>query len=702
MEKKRLGKISMLLAKENRELILKLAFYGSFLIIGFLKLFTVSHHEIIASYTFYDEFWQIQSASNAYWFVRNPTHMSFVHLPVYPLFIFFNHLTGIPLRISMEIVYLISGFVFSLSLLKIGLNRAGVVLSYLMIAFHPVSLDLFDRTLAETFYAPLLLFSLACLIFLITNKSKRKATFFSFLTGLFLALLWFTRKESILIAGILGLVFLISLFLAKKEKLNRKETLVLIKKTVFIPSVIIFLFFILICNANYYTFGLFAPTELTSSGYKQAYKALQKIKTKEHRRFVPVSTEAREIAYRISPSFRELRPTLENRDNFAFWGAKNEYHIENEMGGAWFYWVLRNAVYYTGYKDAKSADNFYRRVATEINTAIDQDQIEGRLVISSFIDPNFYEYLIYFPTSFNNLWKNFLNTTAPLERIENVDKNLFPDIENKVNQVTNRRPWIIESNAKEVISGWAFIENNVKIKEIILKDEDGQIIPTTTIPRERLDVSSHFLKEIPDIPLKTGFSLYSKGGCQNFQESNLLTNINFAFFQEQCLNLKKGYLEFIADDGNRNKISLKTLELETTLLIKTANGANLHLFIEQINTPKYQDRDLLRNNIQDFAWKFYGKIILYLSIIGFFSAIILALYYKKIPQNNLIVLAILFFVIVSRLSLFTLLDISSWSGNDSRYLFPVMPVYSAFLTLLISNSVLALRSKNRKTIGKKP
>ncbi len=53
-------------------------------------------------------------------------------------------------------------------------------------------------------------------------------------------------------------------------------------------------------------------------------------------------------------------------------GAGRNNQNRNEMLGGLFLWAFRDAIAYTGYySNGKYPDDFYRRIASEVNTACD-------------------------------------------------------------------------------------------------------------------------------------------------------------------------------------------------------------------------------------------------------------------------------------------------------------------------------------------
>lgn len=638
-------------------------FWTAFIVLSVSKLILIANNEILALYAPHDEMGHILAASRAYWFTNEYTQMTFVQYPIYSLFIYITHFSGIPLRIIIEILYILSGLLFSLSLIKAGINKFFGIACLALIIFQPISFDLFDHTLAETLYAPLLLLSMASFICLWLKRDASHSLFYSITTGILFALLWFTRKESLLIAFFLFFVFLLTTALSFRNKVSLISGLGILKRVILIPAVVIMLFYIFICTANYQAYGIFAPSELDGNGYESAYKALQRIKTSNTIRFVPVSTEAREIAYSISPSFQELRPVLEDRSNFAFFWTKKAQGIDNEMAAGWFYWMLRDATFQAGYKTASSSDLFYNKIAAEINSAIEEKHIESRIVLFNFIDPNFVKFIREFPTSFINISRLFTNTQKTPPTFD--DSGLSSEEQSVFDEMTNRRIALVEMRKNHIskVSGWAFVNDNI-INSITLTDFSDETLASSIDFKERPDVKKAYEKENLIIPLNTGFSV-------SYSSNN---------------NIKNGFLRF-ETDGDSFKIPIKSLRNKELLEINNGNKT-LIFFIENKSFPKSYDSGVTRTIIKEHIWKYYGKII---SIISITSLLILVLSTIKLNKPRFddfnIIIIFISFIIITRVSLFSLLDTSSWDGAQARYIFPVITLYGPLLLLILNKFV---------------
>jgi hypothetical protein len=134
-------------------------------------------------------------------------------------------------------------------------------------------------------------------------------------------------------------------------------------------------------NNAYY--GRFTAVETKSSEFQAAMVALQRVGATYHRAFLPVPKAAREAIYEVSPSFARLRPYLDPA-NGQHHGASIFCMLFQELQGTcgdlpagWFLWTLRFAAAKAGmYATAETAAEFYRAVASEVETACTKGELQ--------------------------------------------------------------------------------------------------------------------------------------------------------------------------------------------------------------------------------------------------------------------------------------------------------------------------------------
>ena len=397
------------------------------LALGFFKLWVVHTEEIYGSSAEYDHLWYVGSAKHWYWGATY-SWTGFVRPCAYPLFIAVVHFCGIPLRIAIELAQMAGYGVFIAALRRAGLPRALCLIIFALMILHPASLLYNNHSMSDSFYAAILPLALGgSLLTLFTRKFSHAVW-----TGVAYAVLWNTREESFLIPVILAVFFLLAL-LQRRDALTRKAHLVFwLKRTGALAGTLIVLV-AAVYSANYRAFGSFAKSDMSSPAFEKAFKALLRIKPSYSLRYIAVNVEALRLAYEVSPTFAQLKPQFEalpgrNWTNPAFdtLGIR-EY-------GPWFMWALRNMTANAGYyKDPVSTNDFYRKIAREINQACDEGRIPSRLVVSGFLDPGAVSRIRYLPRSIGRIAKLFL----------------FRHQKVMVRADTNLVPWMSESLSRD-------------------------------------------------------------------------------------------------------------------------------------------------------------------------------------------------------------------------------------------------------------
>jgi hypothetical protein len=103
-------------------------------------------------------------------------------------------------------------------------------------------------------------------------------------------------------------------------------------------------------------------------------------------------------------------------------------------------------------------------------------------------------------------------------------------------------------------------------------------------------------------------------------------------------------------------------------------------------------------SVENFFGYYYRQFVRALTWAGLAAAVLLAFYYRRLrlddPVNALIILV--FVIIASRVLLFAFIDATAWLANDPRYLFPIIPLYSAVLILSIYQAARIARTPAEK------
>jgi hypothetical protein len=254
-----------------------------------------------------------------------------------------------------------------------------------------------------------------------------------------LGILWNTREESILIPAMLAVFFWIALFRQRSEMGSWKAAVRFWTKPAVAMVVPLALLVLAVDIANYRVFHGFSKSELTSPSFQAAYKALLRIRPSHQQRFVSISTEALETAYKVSPTLARLKPQFEG-DLGHNWQVPALTSLGiHEIGAPWFHWALRSVAANSGdiHESAENANRFYRDVAAEINRACDEGRVPTRFVLSTFLDPGALASIRYLPQSFPRIAGLFLQQYETIA--DRDDAILTPSQRSLYDEMTGRR-----------------------------------------------------------------------------------------------------------------------------------------------------------------------------------------------------------------------------------------------------------------------
>ena len=300
--------------------------------------------------------------------------------PGYPLWLALNYLLGVPLLVSQQALYLAAGLwlVAGLQRLHPRLHGAWLLL-YAVYALNPM---LTTQLLRDGLYPTLTIALLAALLWLYLLRAEplRRLVRWSLFTGFLLGLFWLTREEGVwlvpaliwLWGGILWALF--RQFGLDRRWLYRSGLLLglpLLTSLACVHGVALL---------NAYHYGVYQVVELNNAPFKQAYAALLRVQgTQAAVRYLDLPASTRAEIYAVSPTFAELRETLEG-PLLAAWQQPlicQAYQRScKDIPSSWLIWALRDAVATAGYyRNAPTAAAYYQRLTREIESACTQGQL---------------------------------------------------------------------------------------------------------------------------------------------------------------------------------------------------------------------------------------------------------------------------------------------------------------------------------------
>jgi len=675
-----------------------------------LKLWLVHGHEIAACDYPFDDPWYVTASTHWYWWGSYATD-AFVRPPAYPLWIALSRSSGFPLRLSTELLLFAAGGVFAYALVRAHLPKAIAAIAFGLIIFHPFSVYVNDGAMADSLYAPMLLFAIAGMVAMLARPGYWQAAVW---TGLCLGIVWYTRQENSLVVPQIALFAVIAAWVRAGEGISRREIVRQVGALVVILSVIVGGMVLVVRTTNYRAFGAFADRELDMPGFVAAQEALLQITQDRRVRWVGVSRQSRQRAYAVSPTFRLLEPYFEGAKG-RIWEALSPPEIasEREIAGR-FGWPLRAAIHWAGYgKSAADTEAFARRIADEINTACVGGQLQcapmslGTLALVRSSLPRI-------PASAATVG-GLLFWSAPgfdPRCPSTVTRSFIIDV---FDAAANRRVPLVSGVLR--LQGWA-IDFDDPVRAVSFRDPEGRVLATTNQLRARPDLDAAFRDkiEVGSGPLLAAFDL------------------RVPFPKDHGFG---GTFVFTVQSGNLIEVSYDELPAGPGAVRRKAGvGGALEYAIE---SRRVTHGDVgLADRALSVLLRAYGYGVVMLTLVGVAALIVLPVAgarrrgqrvainptepraqnpepRQKPPisigrsglwalgsllspicrpsdQRTLYGVVLLLLGITGlRLMLLVVFDASAWPGNDARFLYPIAYLYPCALLLLIYGAIRTLR-----------
>jgi hypothetical protein len=288
--------------------------------------------------------------------------------PGFPLFLAANYALGVPITLSLALLYAGAAFVAVKTFVHVGLHPVLGVAAFVLMLFHPGMLP--TRVVRDDICGSLALVALAgALVILAGGREVWRPRLTAAACGVALGLLWITREDSVWIAP--GLVFVIAFAFVHAR--HDRETVRRIRALVSCYAIGMAVVVGSIAVLNLGAYHRLLITDFTDPSFEHAIKALNSVDVGPNVLDVPVPAARRAAIYAVSPALTELKDVLEDPHNgWLDSGCQAMPSTCGDFAGGWWPWALRDAVSKRGYYSSPgNAAEFYDRVANDINRACD-------------------------------------------------------------------------------------------------------------------------------------------------------------------------------------------------------------------------------------------------------------------------------------------------------------------------------------------
>ena len=311
--------------------------------------------------------------------------------PFYSIWIAGLYWLGIPLGLGVQLAYAGACALFTRACRPALCSAAPLFTIYAFLLWNPMSFEgpTLGRIIRQQIYTPLALVILAGLVALYGRRAEKlsRQLPWAILVGLASGCFWLTREESVWLVPSVGLLAVAAIVGAYRISRLQVGTMT---RSFGVAIACAALPIFLVAWQNHRHYGWFGTVEFRAPEFNDAYGAMVRVKMGPEIPYVPVTRQAREAMYAISPSFAKLQPFLEGDYGRDWAGAgtpmTKQPAAERQIGGGWMTWALRDTVAAAGFcHNAKEAMTFYQKMADDINRACDAGRLPAYPRRSGFL-----------------------------------------------------------------------------------------------------------------------------------------------------------------------------------------------------------------------------------------------------------------------------------------------------------------------------
>jgi hypothetical protein len=309
----------------------------AFILISAAKSIIIAGNEIVSEGS--DSVEYLLIAKSWFWGSSQPP----IRGPGFPLFVALNDLLGLRLRSTSEFLFMLASAWFCYGLLLMKLPAAVIAIVFFALVFHPLTFLNLDMPMSEGLFVILMFVALGALIRVILSESPRSRLLNGAILGVTSALMIHTRASDRYIIYFTIAEVLICAYVLQAL---RERKLLVVNGLVTAGAVVlpVALINLLVFGANYAAFGNFGYNDIVGASRLRLIQSLMMIDAQEaplHPR-VLITTKARQIAYRLSPTLRAYEAEIEgpylrereesNYGTFSRTGLKGQLDTEDTMG----------------------------------------------------------------------------------------------------------------------------------------------------------------------------------------------------------------------------------------------------------------------------------------------------------------------------------------------------------------------------------
>ncbi len=295
----------------------------------------------------------------------------------FPILLAFCYFIKLDYITMMTVFYIIACLILTYVIGKKIKNKAFLFVLYTTTLFVPImySYQVMQRVYRNAIVPSFSILIISGYIYMFFTRDENsfwKKFFASIGTGIFLALFWYTREDSIWMLPFIIFMTISTIVgvIAKNKKINKEFFKILL--ILVIPVCVTFVYRNVLCYQNYKHFGVY--TVYNNEEYNKAMKSLRKVKKYDYYDNIDFTTEKLRRVAEVT-CLDGIHPRL---SELVFgYSLIDSTPLDGEVANGWFPWALKGALSEAGYyTNAKNINNFCYTLHIQIEDALEKGLLE--------------------------------------------------------------------------------------------------------------------------------------------------------------------------------------------------------------------------------------------------------------------------------------------------------------------------------------
>jgi len=426
----------------------------------------------------------------------------------YPLWLSITRLSGMPQRLVIEGLWVLSSMLFATLLARISGRRWVLPVALAILLFTPATFFLFDRALTEGFYICLTLLLAAASLVLLNSRGTFGNLAASLGSGGAAGFMLISRNETSLMIVYFAILVVAWTFLQRTYHSQTWRTIgprllvviLTITMTTSLP-------YGLAALQNKRRNGVFTVNLAEMPSHMGMLKRLAAINTaQEGIRFIPISRAAREMAYAVSPGLARFKPFVEDPTNIYQKVTQESYGTTGEIGAGWIWHVFNQTAPALGATSSAAVHTLYSQINRELDDAFSDGRLGKRFVPHPFLGANTMMWIKHLPEGLIYSLRCVILPTQPT-----MDQDYASEL---FDRACLRRQSLVPRSLFQ-LKGWAFAHGTggpSTISRLFLNFTDGTTREIRLVDLPRPDVRTGFAPQGIEGPINAGFEATATAG----------------------------------------------------------------------------------------------------------------------------------------------------------------------------------------------